>query len=306
METKVNYTIVGLFVTLLFVALVAGILWLSGAAQYRKNYDTYLAYMNESVAGLNLNAPVKYRGVEVGRVKRISLDHGERVRLELDIEHGTPIKVNTIAILRVQGLTGIAQVELSGGNRDAADLQPSPGEKFPVIRTAPSLLTRMDTAVTDLLSSLNKVSIRISAVLDEDNRRAFRSMMADMATLSATLAANRGAIDASMKGAARTLDNTARISAEFPALTERLSKSASALEKMANDASRASVAVHRTAESASNSLGPVADGVVPELERTVAELRELSASLKRVSEEVERSPNVLLLGKQPDAPGPGE
>ncbi|MDP2786291.1 MAG: MCE family protein, partial [Sulfurimicrobium sp.] len=62
METKVNYTIVGLFVILLFAALVAGILWLSGGAQYRKTYDTYLAYMNESVSGLNLNAPVKYRG----------------------------------------------------------------------------------------------------------------------------------------------------------------------------------------------------------------------------------------------------
>lgn len=306
METKVNYTVVGLFVTLLFIALVAGILWLSGAAQYRKNYDTYLAYMNESVSGLNLNAPVKYRGVEVGRVKRISLDHGERVRLELDIEHGTPIKVNTIAILRVQGLTGIAQVDLSGGNRDAPDLKTRPGEKYPVIKTGPSLLMRLDTAVTDLLSSLNRVSVGLSAILDEDNRRAFRSMLADMATLSATLAANKDAIDSSMKGAARTMDNTAKISAEFPQLIERVSKSASALEKMAGDASRASVAVHKTVEGVSGGVTQVTDGVVPELERTVAEMRELSASLKRVSEEVGRSPNMLLLGKQPDERGPGE
>lgn len=306
METKVNYTIVGLFVTLLFLALVAGILWLSGAAQYRKNYDTYLAYMNESVSGLNLNAPVKYRGVEVGRVKRISLDHGERVRLELDIEHGTPIKVNTIAILRVQGLTGIAQVDLSGGNRDAPDLKARPGEKYPVIKTGPSLLMRLDTAVTDLLSSLNRVSVGLAAVLDEDNRRAFRSMLADMATLSATLAANRGAIDAGMKGAARTMDNTAKASTELPQLIERVGKSAAALEKMANDTSRASVAVNKTVKDVSGGVTQMADGVVPELERTVAEMRELSATLKRVSEEVGRSPNMLLLGKQPDERGPGE
>ncbi|PWB53459.1 MAG: MCE family protein [Nitrosomonadales bacterium] len=306
METKVNYTVVGLFVTLLFMALVAGILWLSGAAQYRKNYDTYLAYMNESVSGLNLNAPVKYRGVEVGRVKRISLDHGERVRLELDIEHGTPIKVNTIAILRVQGLTGIAQVDLSGGNRDAPDLKARPGEKYPVIKTGPSLLMRLDTAVTDLLSSLNRVSVGLAAVLDEDNRRAFRSMLADMATLSATLAANKDAIDGGMKGAARTMDNTAKISAEFPLLVERLSNSAAALEKMAKDTSRASVAVHKTVEGVSGGVTQVTDDVVPELERAVAEMRELSASLKRVSEEVGRSPNMLLLGKQPDERGPGE
>ncbi len=306
METKVNYTIVGLFVTLLFGALVAGILWLSGGAQYRKNYDTYLAFMKESVAGLNLNAPVKYRGVEVGRVKRISLDHGERVRLELDIEQGTPIKENTVAVLRVQGLTGIAQVELSGGSREAPDLKAKPGEKHPVIRTIPSLLTRLDTAGSDLLSSLNRIAAGVSAIIDEDNRRAFRGMMADMATISATLAANRDAIDAAMQGAARTMDNTAKISAELPQLIERMSKSAAALEKMANDASRASVAVNRTAVDLSSGMTQVTDGMVPELARTAAEMRELSATLKRVSEEVERSPNMLLLGKQPAAPGPGE
>ncbi|MFA5240988.1 MAG: MlaD family protein [Sulfuricella sp.] len=306
METKVNYTIVGLFVTLLFGALVAGILWLSGGAQYRKNYDTYLAYMQESVAGLNLNAPVKYRGVEVGRVKRISLDHGERVRLELDIEQGTPIKESTVAVLRVQGLTGIAQVELSGGNRDAPDLKAKPGEKYPVIKSIPSLLTRLDTAVTDLLSSLNQISVGISTVLDDGNQRAFRSTVADMATLAATLAANKDAIDAAMQGAARTMDNTAKVSAEFPQLIERMSKSAAALEKMANDASRASVAVRKTADGVSGGMTQVTDSVVPELERTVTEMRELSATLKRVSEEVERSPNILLLGKQPDKRGPGE
>lgn len=306
METKVNYTIVGLFVVLLFGAMVSGILWLSGGAQYRKNYDTYLAFMQESVAGLNLNAPVKYRGVEVGRVKRISLDHGEQVRLELDIEHGTPIRENTVAVLRVQGLTGIAQVELSGGSRDAPDLKAKPGEKYPVIRTVPSLLTRLDTAGTDLLSSLNKIAAGFSAILDENNRRAFRSMMADIATISATFAARKDAIDASLLGAARTMDNTAKVSAELPQLIERMNKSASALEKMANDASRASVAVSKTAKDLSGGMTQVADGMVPELERAVAEVRELSSTLKRVSEEVERNPNMLLLGKQPDKRGPGE
>lgn len=306
METKVNYTVVGLFVILLFVALVAGVLWLSGAAQYRKNYDTYLAYMKESVAGLNLNAPVKYRGVEVGRVKRISLDHGERVRLELDIEHDTPIKEDTVAVLRVQGLTGIAQVELSGGSRESRNLKAKPGEKYPVIKTGPSLLTRLDTAITDLLGSLNRVSVGLSAVLDEDNRRAFRSIVTDMASLTATLAARKEAIDTSLQGAARAMDNTAKASAELPQLIERMSKSAGALEKMANEASRASVAVSKTAKDVSGSVTQISDGMVPELERTVAEMRELGATLKRVSEEVERSPNMFLLGKQPDKPGPGE
>ena len=82
MEAKVNYAIVGAFVLLLGTALVAGVLWLSSGGAYRKAYDTYRAYMQESVSGLSLDAPVRYRGVEIGRVRRIELasDDIERVQ----------------------------------------------------------------------------------------------------------------------------------------------------------------------------------------------------------------------------------
>lgn len=305
METKVNYTVVGLFVVTLIAALVAGILWLSGGAKYRKFYDTYLTYMNESVSGLNLNAPVKYRGVEVGRVKRISLDEGERVRLELDIERGTPIKENTIAILKVQGLTGIAQIELTGGTREARALAAS-GEEPPVIPAGPSLLARLDTAATDLLTSFNRTSDNINGVLDKDNQRAFKALLADLSAISATLVARRDSIDASLRGAARTTEHTAAASAELPRLIERLNRSAESLEKMAGEAARASVSVRKSADSVNGGMARIADDVLPEAERALNDIRELSATLKRVGEELERNPNQLLVGKAPRAPGPGE
>lgn len=301
-ETKVSYTIVGIFVIALFAALVAGILWLGGGGDYRKTYDAYLVYMNESVAGLNLNASVKYRGVDVGRVKRISLDHGERVRLDLDIERGTPIKENTVAVLRVQGLTGIAQVELAGGTRDARPLVAKPGEGPPVIKTMPSLLTRLDTAVSESIAGFNQVAQRVDAVLDEENQRAFRQLLANLASLSGTLAARSEAIDAGLLNAARTSENIARTSAEMPRLIERLENSARALEKMAGDASQASVAVRKTM----NGVDRAAETLIPELELTLGEIRELGASFRQVSEELGRNPNMLLLGRQPAAPGPGE
>lgn len=306
METKVNYTLVGLFVLVLAAALVAGVLWLSSGGNYRKVYDTYLAYMSESVSGLNFEAPVKYRGVEVGRVKRLSLDQGERVRLELEIERDTPIKVNTVAVLRVQGLTGVAYVELEGGTRDAPLLEPRDGEEFPVIKTRPSLLTRLDTAVTDLLTSLHNVSSSINATLDADNRKAFKQMLADMATLSGTLAAQKGAIEASLQGAARTTENTAKASAELQRLVERMNSSAQSLDKMGKDVSRASAVVGRVMASTDGGVSQARNELLPEMERTLGEMRELSTSLKQLSEDVGRNPNMLLFGRQPATLGPGE
>lgn len=306
METKVNYTLVGLFVLLLTGALVAGVLWLSSGGNYRKVYDTYLAYMSESVSGLNFEAPVKYRGVEVGRVRRISLDQGERVRLELEIERGTPIKTNTVAVLRVQGLTGVAYVELEGGTRDAPLLKAKDEGELPVIKTGPSLLTRLDTAVTDLLTSLNNISKSINATLDEDNRKAFKKMLADMSVLSGTLAAQKDAIEASLKGAARTTENTAKASAELQRLVERMNSSVQSLDRMGKDVSRASAVVSRVMDSADGGVSQVKNELMPEMERTLGEMRELSASLRQLSGEVGRNPNVLLFGKQPATLGPGE
>ena len=72
MEPKVNYVLVGSFVLVLGAALLAGILWL-GKTDYRGVYDRYEATMRESVAGLSVDSTVKYRGVDVGRVKAIAL-----------------------------------------------------------------------------------------------------------------------------------------------------------------------------------------------------------------------------------------
>ncbi|MEW5942800.1 MAG: MlaD family protein [Pseudomonadota bacterium] len=293
MEEKVNYLVVGLFTLLLSAALIAGVLWLGTGGKYRKVYDTYYAYMSESVSGLNLNAPVKYRGVEVGMVREIALDikDSERVRLVLKIERGTPIKENTVAILRVQGLTGIAYVELTGGNQSSPLLKARPGEQFPVIRTGPSLLARLDTAVTSLLTSLNRASDSINAVLDEDNRLAFKHSLASIEAVTRTLAARTAAIDAAVTSATRTLEHSAEASAELTRLLERVGKSADAVEKLANESTRAAAGVPDT---------------LAETQALVADLRELSASLRRVSEQLERNPSALVFGRQPPKPGPGE
>lgn len=121
MEPKVHYVIVGTFVVVLGLVAIGIVLWL-GKTDYRGVYDRYHAYMRQSVSGLSLNSTVKYRGVDVGRVKEIALnpDNTEEVRLTLDILRGTPIKTDTIATLETQGLTGLATLNLAGQSRSAA------------------------------------------------------------------------------------------------------------------------------------------------------------------------------------------
>lgn len=304
MEEKVNFAVVGVFVLLLGAALTGGVLWFSSAKSYNQVYDIYQTYMSESVSGLNLDAPVRYRGVEVGRVQEIKLAPGnvEQVQLTLGILRGTPIKADTIALLQTHGLTGLTFVELSGGSHDGLALQAKSGEPYPIIQSGPSLITRLDTSLTALLGNLNQTSQNINALLDEDNRKAIKNALKDVEILSHTLAARQTEIDSGLKNAAQTLDNTARFSGELPQLAQRIQHSTEAFDRMSNELALTATSTRATLEETRQFTGET----LPEIHQLVLDLHELSHSLQRVSGELERNPSALLYGKAAAKRGPGE
>jgi phospholipid/cholesterol/gamma-HCH transport system substrate-binding protein len=307
-ETKVNYALVGAFVLLLGAVLVAGALWLASGGAFQKKYDLYLAVEEESVAGLNLNAPVKFNGVDVGKVREIEIDpkNPERVNLLFAIERGTPIKEDTVAILKTQGLTGIAYVELSGGTRDAALLAAAPGSDYPVIRTKPSLAARLENVLTSALAKLDSTSKNINAILSEENQASFKNALADIATVAHTIAARKEAIDAGIGSAARTFENTARATAQLAPVIDRVGRGAEAVEKMGNEVARTAASAGKTASAVGNDVKRFTAETLPELERLLGELSVLSASLRRLTEQTERNPASLLFGRRPVPEGPGE
>ncbi len=308
METKVNFALVGAFVLVLGAALVAGVLWLASGGGFQEKPTLYLALVGESVSGLNVNAPVKYRGVDVGKVRAIRLDpeNPEQVRLLFAIERGTPIKEDTVAVLRTQGLTGIAYVELDGGTLASPPLRASAPGELPVIRTKPSLAARLEDVLTTVLAKLDTTSETLNKILSDDNLASFKSTLADLSTVARTLAANRAAIDAAIANAARTFDNAARASDQLGPVVAQVGRSAEAFERMSDVTATASTNAGKTVDALGADLQRFTGEALPELERLLGELNVLSASLRRLSEKVEGSPGGLLWGRRPVPPGPGE
>jgi len=300
--------VVGAFVLVLGTVLVAGVLWLASGGAFQKHYDLYQAVEDESVAGLNLNAPVKYNGVDVGKVREIRLDphNPERVILLFAIERGTPVNDATVAVLKTQGLTGIAYVELSGGAIDAPALKVVAGNHYPVIRTKPSLAARLENVLTTVLAKLDSTSNNINAILSDENRAAFKTTLANLAAVTQTIAARKQTIDAGIANAARTMDNSAQATAQLGPAIERIGRSADAVEKMGVEVARTSASAGKLVESVGADTRRFTSETLPELERLIGEMAVLAASLRRLSEKIEGSPGGLLMGKRPVPPGPGE
>ncbi len=318
MEARVKYFVVGLFVVLLGTASVVLFLWLSRGIE-RPVYDRYDAYFRESVSGLNQNAPVKYRGVEVGRVREIVLNPAnvEEVRLTLDIVRGTPVKTDTVATLRIQGLTGLSFVDLSGGSQRAPLLSAEPGQRYPVIRTGPSLLTRLDADITGLIAGATGVTEDARAVMDRENRAKLKAILADLARLTDTMARRSEAVDQGVVDGARAMANLARVSAALdartPAILENVNGGAAALKDTALQVNEAGKLVA--------SAGREMEGMVRENRRNVerftrqglpgiaalaGEMQRLTRQLERLALQLEREPDSLIRGRHPEPPGPGE
>ncbi len=319
MNTNINYVAVGIFVIVLTIAAISGVLWLS-AGFGRVQYDNYVAYVGESVSGLNVNAPVKYRGVDVGFVREIGLrpDNPQEVRLLMAIEDGTPVKEDTIAILSVQGLTGIAFIDLTGGDPHSPLLQAEPGAEYPEIETGPSLLARLDAAASQMFTNIERVSDSMTAMLNEENQRAFREALISIRDFTArleqvlddrnaqrlteslealhrvstTLASNADEMD-------RILDNMADGSEDLP-------RAIAGLERMSKSLQGAGEQFTATMKDTQTEVRYLSQQLAPDAAAALTDLRTVSAKLERFITELERDPALLLHGRRNDRKGPGE
>jgi phospholipid/cholesterol/gamma-HCH transport system substrate-binding protein len=326
-QSKVNYTLVGLFVLALGAALLGVVFWLTLGGE-SKTYDRYRVYFQESVAGLNLKATVRYRGVQVGQVESIRLDpnHPDQVDVVLDIERGTPIRRDTIATLSTRGLTGVASVELSGGGQ-ALPLEKEPGQDLPVIQAGPSLVARLDDAFNNILTNINDMSNRLARLLGDDNQTALaqtlqhlsvitgavadradsiRQTLAHVETLTGTLAGRAERLGKALDKVAGELEKTEGLSTQIQATLSDVQAGAQAVRKAADHFNLTSLAFTGLAGDGQRELQRLSQNTVPELDVLLIQANELMATLQRLAGMLEQNPRTLLLGKPQGRPGPGE
>lgn len=258
METKISYTSVGVFVLILTIALVVFIVWLS-AGFSTGHYKNYLVLMHESVAGLGPNSLVKYNGVNVGVVKKISLDKNnpEEVRLFLQIEESVSITTGTTAMLNRQGLTGITYIELQGGDKHLKPIPTIPGEPYPIIQSKPSLFLRLENTLQDLNSNMNQITKNINDILGGDNPVLLRQILSNLTITTNHLATQSKQLDS-------ILINTARTTRTLPSLMNTLTQQ-----------------------------------TLPAANEVLSRLTLMSNSLLELTDDVKQNPGLLIRGTKP-------
>lgn len=188
MENKANYAIVGAFVTLLLLGFAGFVYWFAIADQVRERVS-YRIVFDGAVTGLNAGTTVLFNGLPVGTVETVSInpDDPSQVLARIGVEATAPVMNDTRAVLEVQGLTGIANIQLLGGSLEAGPLLPPEGQRIATIRGEAAGLQNLLEGATNIIESAEATFARIESFFAENESR-LTTTLANIDQLTAGLA----------------------------------------------------------------------------------------------------------------------
>jgi phospholipid/cholesterol/gamma-HCH transport system substrate-binding protein len=176
-EEKSLYIRIGAITFSLIFAAVIFTLWVH-QKQGNEEIVPYDIYFKESVSGLSVASPVKFKGIPVGRVRELHIDKDpECIRVRIEVSQEVPIRQGTVASLQVQGVTGEAFIQISGTEPHALPLNPVKGQKVAVIPSIPSSLEKVLHTVPELLEKANDLLEKAQLIFDEKNQKNFSSLL---------------------------------------------------------------------------------------------------------------------------------
>ena len=126
MVSKAQKIRLAVFLIIGFTILLSIIIMLLGSKITEKRDIYQIVYEDTSVAGLQIGGAVLYRGIRIGRIEEIEIDRNNisNIIVKISIKHETPVKADQEATLVAVGITGLKQIELSGGTNESAFLKP--------------------------------------------------------------------------------------------------------------------------------------------------------------------------------------
>ena len=305
MARKVSSRALGIFVTAGALLGVSAVIWV-GASKYFEKGARFATYFDESVQGLQRDSAVKYRGVDVGRVEEIRVAPDNRlIEVVMKIRLRDDAETDTVASLKVAGITGIVFVELDRRDPDEPDLSPrlAFASEYPIIPSKPSQIRQIFSGIDEILEKIRQVdlegiskSVTRSAKAAEDLLSGPRTqkVVANLESISANLDLTAARVEKiTAEGRLEGIAGEARAAlAEARSLIAETRDEIKAL-RLAETAEKANRAVDhlaRTSRTTARDVQVMSDN-----------LRRASETLERLLERLESNPSDLLFGSSPPA-----
>ena len=323
METRAHHLLIGGFVLLVVLGLFGFVIWLA-SIDLDRDTNRYVIFFEGSVSGLSTASGVLYNGIPVGSVEKIELDPDDpsRVRVEIEVVDTTPVLIDSVATLELQGITGVSLVQISGGSPGSPPLAALPGQDFPVLDSRASSIQRLFSGAPELINRSILLIDQITLLFNDDNLEAIGLLLQDSQTMISDLSAltgdvedilaNVGQTSIEMRDAAATMSDLfvnldtqiVELSESAEATMSTLRGTLSGFDSLVDNDVRLLVAELRTGaqslvEIIDETRGPITDFSAEslfEFANLITDMRQLIGNLSRLSTQIESNPAQFLFG----------
>ena len=304
MENRAYAFAAGVFTLMLGAGLVFIAMWMTGETEPRERFVLESRY---PVTGLNPQAAVRFRGVDVGKVESIGFDpRNPRVILvNISVQTDTPITKGTYAQLGTQGVTGLAYVSLDDDGSQPGRIAAADGETVR-IPMRQSFIDELSVAGKELVSDFRHVTAKLNSLLSGENQQQLVRTLASLEAASVRVSTLARELEPGAKGVVALTDDAR-------ALLRRAGEMMSGIESLATELkslTRSFERVAASAESVGTSTETVARSAIaetlPRINRLLDQLSRNSQRLDRLLAELDEHPSSLIFGRPPREPGPGE
>ena len=310
MYSKVNYTIVGLFVVLFTIGMVWFGFWLGKYGQ-KDTYNTYQTYFSESISGLSKDSTVMLHGISVGYVSDISIDkkHINQTHVILKIKKDIPITQDMYTTLKMMGITGLLSVEIEGGSNNSVLLTPSK-EHIPIIPSKTSWLNDTKNMIENVAEDVQDISKQLQKVLSDKNIKHFNNILANSDDISIKLKMTLDEVNSTIqvfKSSVEHIDSNFSsaiidfhsMSKSFDDITNQTIPVIKSIKKTTKDFQIATIKFTKSLDRGDYNIKRA-------LQPTLLDIQMLSQDVSDLLNTINESPNALIFRGRKIKKGPGE
>ncbi len=214
------FVIIGMAILAAFIIIPIGM----KMTQHQKTYISI--FEGESLQGLEQGASVKFNGVAIGTVQRVTYnpDDINKMRVELSVIESFPMRVDMYATTGLIGITGLKYVEISGGSNEAALLKPGG-----IVPTRVSLFASVGEKADVLIGKVETLLNHLNNVTDPDSLRSVKIALDNLADLTGNAKELFGSVGGVVPSVGRVIDTVQatvsevhKITLDIKALTDTL------------------------------------------------------------------------------------
>jgi phospholipid/cholesterol/gamma-HCH transport system substrate-binding protein len=299
MDRDANYVAVGAFV-LLVVAMAASFVFWYSDQQDKRTYQRYEVYFQGTVSGLSAGSPVRYLGVDVGKVVRIMLDPRQRKRVQViaDIDSSAPIDGRTLASLSLQGITGLLYIDLQEDKNASQPGALAQGQRYPLIRSVPSDFDVLLSSLPALATHAIELVDHFNQVFSEDTVRDLHDTLRNARLASEHLPATLRSTQALLAELQRAVEEIHGAATDLHAMEDR---AAPDFDAALSNARRATASLAATSAELDRLVAENEPGIsrftsqsLPDLERLLRESRAAAREFRDLSRSLKQNPSQLL------------